>query len=317
MTLQRQSKAIECFDFTWRRREKGPGFRWERDPSGRILLLGPPQDKLRPYHPLVDETGLFLTFAHLSGTPESFLRFADHYGRLGTYHSYGPDHGEPLYEWQLHHRWLRFLTKLRSACLNKRPVLGRYVKWDGDSVVFHFPEISTGDKELLRHRGQLRRRLQNTKGELLFQPGDLVGPGIWFCAYSVEDWLWELKEWDTPISPRMIWSETERRPQLVIGPSSLLGAMICQLATALHGGWPFQECASCHKFFRLQPGVNRANRLTCSQTCKQYMHNRRVLRAQELFAAGCTVRQIIRELNVKPNRSKSSSALVKAWIGRI
>jgi hypothetical protein len=92
--------------------------------------------------------------------------------------------------------------------------------------------------------------------------------------------------------------------------------MVCQLAAAMHGGWPFQECAYCHKFFRLQPGVNRANRLTCSQTCKQYLHNRRVQRAQELFAAGRTVRQIIRELNVKPNGSKASSALVKAWINR-
>jgi hypothetical protein len=135
-------------------------------------------------------------------------------------------------------------------------------------------------------------------------------------AYAVEDWLEELKGWDQPITTRMIWSESERQPQLVFGPSSLLGAMVCQLAAALHGGWPFQECAYCHKFFRLQPGVNRANRLTCSQTCKQYLHNRRVQRAQEFAAKGWTISQIIRELHVMPRGSKSSSALVKAWIDR-
>jgi hypothetical protein len=271
---------------------------------------------LHAYEPLVEETGLFLTFAHLSATPAAFLRFANRYGRLGTYHSYGPEKGEPLYEWQRHHRWMRFLTQLRSDCISHRPVVGRCVKWEGDAVVFHFPKIGTGDQELWRHRGRLRRCLHDAKGEPLFQPGDLVGPGMWFLAYAVEDWLCELKEWETPISPRMIWSTTERRPQLVFGPSSLLGAMVCQLAAALHGGWPFQECAYCHKFFRLQPGVNRANRLTCSQTCKQYLHTRRVERAQELSAKGWTIGQIIRELNVKRHGSKSRSALVKAWINR-
>ena len=316
MGRRRLPKAVECFTFTWRRRVKGPGFRWERDSGGQTLLVGPLQDTLQPYEPMVEETGLFLTFANLGGTRKSFLRFADRYGRLGTHHSYGPQQGEPLYLWQLHHRWMHFLTRLRSACLNQQPVLERYVNWQGDAVVFHFPKIGSGDRETWRHHGRLTRRPQNTKGEPLFKPGDLVGPGMWFCAYAINDWLGELEELKKPISPRMIWSETERRPQLVFGPSSLLGAIVCQLAAAVHGGWPFRECASCHKFFRLQPGVNRANRLTCSQTCKQYIHNRRVLRARELAAEGWTVPQIVRELKVKPNGAKSGSALVKGWIDR-
>ena len=45
-------------------------------------------------------------------------------------------------------------------------------------------------------------------------------------------------------------------------------------------------------------------------------YNRRVQRAQELAAKGWKIRQIIRELHVKPHGSKSSSALVKAWIDR-
>jgi hypothetical protein len=48
--------------FTWRRRVKGPGFRWERDAAGRTLL-GPPQDNLQQYEPMEEETGLFLTLS--------------------------------------------------------------------------------------------------------------------------------------------------------------------------------------------------------------------------------------------------------------
>ena len=120
---------------------------------------------------------------------------------------------------------------------------------------------------------------------------------------------------DSPSFPKCS-AEANRRPQLVFGPRTLLGAMVCQFAAALHGGWPFQECARCHKFFRLQPGVNRANRLTCSHTCKQYLYDRRVQRAGELRAAGRTIRQIVNELNVKPRGKKSSSELVKSWIDR-
>jgi hypothetical protein len=68
--------------------------------------------------------------------------------------------------------------------------------------------------------------------------------------------------------------------------------------------------------FRLQPGVNRANRLTCSQTCKQYLHNRRVQRARTLHAEGRTFRQIAKELQVKPQGNKSSVAMVRSWIAR-
>jgi hypothetical protein len=310
-TLPRPS---ECFDFVWRRRVKGPGFRWQQDPRDRWLLLGPPQESLQEYEPLVEETGLFLTFAHLDGTKEAFLGFANSYGRLGTYHALGTEHGEPLYEWQRHHRWLQFLAGLREECLRKRPALDNFVRWKADELVFRFPKIGTSAEEQWRHRGELRTCPKSKRGQPLFEPADLVGPARWFLVYAMQDWLVELEGWQKPIASRMIWSETDNRPQLVFGPSSLLGAMVCQLAAAVHGGWPFQECAFCHKYFRLEPGVNRANRLTCSRTCKQYLHNRKVKRAGELFAEGRTVGQIVKELDVQPYRGKSSVELVETWI---
>lgn len=314
MASDESAKPTECFEFIWRRREKGPGFRWEKDEQGRWLLVGPPQENLLPYEPLVQETGLFLTFAHLDGRKDAFLRFANAYGRLGTYFSYGPEHGEPLDEWQQHHRWLQFLAGLRNECLKDRPELGKIVSWKGDEVVYRFPKIGTTATELWRNWGVIRQRPQSKRGLPLFQPGDLVGPARWFLCFAIEDWLRELEGFEKPIASRMIWSETARRPQFVFGPSSLLGTMVCQFAAALHGAWPFKECAFCHRFFRLAPGVNRANRLTCSHTCKQYLHNRRVERARRLHAEGRTVRQIVKELNVQPQGKKSNVEMVKAWI---
>jgi hypothetical protein len=165
-----------------------------------------------------------------------------------------------------------------------------------------------------RHRGQLRQRPRGKKDVPLFQPGDLHGPALWFLGFALEYWLRELEGFGKPIAPRMVWSEEDSRPRLVFGPSSLLGAMVCQLAVALHGAWPFQECACCHKFFRLAPGINRANRRTCSSTCKQYLHNRRVEHARALHAQGRTIRQIVQELNVKPHGTKSNVEIVKTWV---
>jgi hypothetical protein len=315
MARDRQAKPAECFEFVWRRRRgKDPAFRWENDPRQGLLLVGPPDDHLLPYQPLVEQTGLFLTFARLDSQPDALLRFANEFGRLGTYFSFGPEGGEPLYEWQRHRQWMRILADVRRECAKTQPELDDFVRWEGDEVVFSFPSVGTGQSETWRHRGQLRKRLLSTKGTPLFHPGDLVGPARWFLGYALDEWLGELQHWGKPIAPRVAWSEEDGRPQLVFGPSSLLGAMVGQFAAALHGGWPFQECAHCHRIFRLQPGVNRANRLTCSITCKQYRHNGRVQRARELHAEGRPLRQIAKELQVKPRGEKSAVEVVRGWI---
>jgi hypothetical protein len=316
MASDGHAKLAECFAFTWRRRGNGEGFRWEQNQTFGRLLVGPPDDRLLDYEPLAEETGLFLTFAHLGGSEEAFLRFANRYGRLGTHHTLGPQRGEPLEEWQRHHRWMRFLADLRSACRTGGPKLGKVVRWQRGEVLYSFPKIGTSQNESWRHLGSLRKRLLDKNGQPLFQPGDLQGPALWFLAFAINDWLDELQKRQKPITPRMVWSHEDQRPQFVFSPSSLLGAMVCQFAAALHGAWPFKECAFCHRFFRLAPGINRANRLTCSHTCKQYLHNRRVERARKLRAQGRTFRQIAHELNVKPRGEKSSVEMVKTWIAR-
>jgi hypothetical protein len=311
MTPIQPAKSSECFEFVWRRSKKRQGFAWEQV-KGRWLLSEPPEEDLVAYEPLVQETGLFLTFAHLDGTDAEFLRFANTYGRLGTYHYYFPG-GEPLEEWQRHHRWMQFLALLRGELLERRPGLKKHVNWEGNEVVYRFPKIGTSATELWRHRGERRECPLNMEGLPLFKPGDLRGPTWWFLVFAINDWFEELKRF-APVAPRMIWSEEDRRPQFAFGPSSLIGAMVCQFAAALHGGWPFRECAQCHKFFRLAPGVNRANRVTCSRTCKQYLYHRRVDAARRLHAKGRTDSQIVKKLHVRPQGNKSSTEIVKSWV---
>lgn len=317
MAREQHPKPTECFEFEWWRRVKGRGFRWKPAPTDGPLLVGPPNEALQRYEPLVEETGLFLTFARLDGTADSFLQFANTYGRLGTYFRYGPDSGEPLQEWQAHHHWMRSLTDFRYELRQKRPQLDKWVRWEGEEVVFTFPAITrwgTGD---WRHRGELRERPQNREGLPLFRPDNLRGPARWFLGSAIESWLRMLEVFRQPIAACMLWSEKDNQPRFVFGPRSLLGAMVCQFAAAVHGAWPFQECVFCHKYFRLAPGVNRANRRTCSITCKQYLHNQRVEQARALRAKGRSIREIVQELKVKPHQGKSAVELVKHWIERM
>jgi hypothetical protein len=310
------ARPADGFDFTWRRPAAGAGFRWQPNRKYGGLLVGPPQHGLLPYQPLAEETGLFLAFARLGDSQEEFLRFANAYGRLGTYFQIGPDLGEPLDEWQRHQRWMRHLTDLRDECDRDWPHLGPYVGWAGDELAFRFPPIGEGSSETWRHRGELRVVPRNNDGPPLFRRGEVLRPARWLLSFAIDDWLQELHGMRRPVAPRMVWSEADSQAQLVFGPTSLLGAMVCQLAAAVHRGWPFQECARCHRFFRLEPGVNRANRRTCSHTCKQYLYNQRVQRAQSLHAEGWTVPAIVKELQVKPQGKRSGAEVVRTWIDR-
>src|SRR5262249_32407835 len=205
---------------------------------------------------------------------------------------------------------------LRSECFGRGRRLDQIVKWEGDDVVFHFPRIGDSKSESWRHRGHLRQHFRDKQGLPLFKQGSRIDPARWFLTFALDDWLRELEGSDKPIAARMVWSSNERRGRFVFEPSSLLGAMVCQFAASVHGTWPFKECAHCHKFFRLAPGINRANRLTCSVTCKQYLHNGRVARACQLHAAGRTVQEIARELKVKPQGGKLPTDIVGAWVAK-
>jgi len=79
----------------------------------------------------------------------------------------------------------------------------------------------------------------------------------------------------------------------------LFAALCLQFALALAGDKHYQQCVSCGKWYELLPGVNRADKQTCSQTCPTRLYRQRKQRALALHAAGKTARAIARELEAK------------------
>jgi len=72
-----------------------------------------------------------------------------------------------------------------------------------------------------------------------------------------------------------------------------------QFALALAGNKHYQRCVSCGKWFELLPGINSADKQTCSQTCRTRLYRQRKERALALHAQGKTARAIARELKAK------------------
>src|SRR5258706_15768093 len=103
---------------------------------------------------------------------------------------------------------------------------------------------------------------------------------------AIEDWRKELQGWGKPHCPRMVRSER------IVGRG--LSSVSAVSWARWCANWPplftedgrLKSAPSVTHIFALNPGVNRANRLTFSHTCKQYRHNRRVERARQLYAEG-------------------------------
>jgi hypothetical protein len=75
--------------------------------------------------------------------------------------------------------------------------------------------------------------------------------------------------------PAMVCEPDSPRPRVRIVPSSLLTAMYLQLAAAVDENKQFQKCRHCGGHFELSPGVNRADKIFCSESCRVMEYRRR------------------------------------------
>jgi hypothetical protein len=303
-----------------------------RKPGRHLLLIPLPGAKFRTYKPLEEETGLFLNFAALETTPEAFLDFAHRYGCLGdaatvgAYFPPGPNRPEcDLWlEWFPYWRdevvWMRHLVGLwKAATAGDLVALAPHVAWEGGKIVYRFPPIDTmrhkGDEEQYRDwrdtGGCLADLPTGPGGQPLFKDGDLVGPARIFLQSALDRAFTGKGQphHQAAVSPRMLWLVREARPELTYMPQSLLGAMYLQLARAVDGKWNYQRCPVCGRFFQLMPKVNRANRVTCSSTCRTYQYHHRIERARQLHREGMTARAIAKELGTEIDT-------VKGWIAK-
>jgi hypothetical protein len=300
--------------------------------AGRPEMMFPNQHGrlgLRFYKPLEEERGLFLTFAATPPTPEGVLHFANRYGPLGagriktvlqelsdleasifypeetleeqkrllSHPRYGGPRMEAFAAWKDEINWMHHLTGLwRAAEAKDRRALARSISWQGSKIIHSWQptERFTGEDAVIDPRSTGKEvwddAILRPWGEDLFRNGELEGPALYFVMRAVNRGIMGA------VHPQLGWSVDRRRPELFYRAGGLLGAMCWQFAEALDKGWKYRQCPVCLKTFQLAPGENRADRLTCSNTCRTYLYRRRMEKARELHQQGKTPKQIAKEL---------------------
>jgi hypothetical protein len=106
---------------------------------------------------------------------------------------------------------------------------------------------------------------------------------------------------ETDLRLKLSWNAAAKGGEVHAIPRNLFAALCLQFALALAGNKHFQQCVSCGKWYELLPGVNRADKQTCSQTCRTRLYRQRKLRALALHAEGKTARAIAHEQEAKPD----------------
>jgi hypothetical protein len=324
----------ELFGFHWDRPKAGDGFvvaegpyrRFDRgagDPANPSKLrevweAGPYLRKVEvpefAYQPMVDAPALFRDFADTEATPEGCLRFANRYGWLGIPCVYPNDHciAEALIAWQVRILWLKYRVLLWDLALaGDQAGLSRYVRWGKGTLTFlDVPFEHTSFRAVLHHAlldpeqsFSLGSRHSHTlRAGPRVQPLDLIKPALFFCLSAVDELFdphFEHPDELARVQPRLGWDSERGQPGLVMVPQSLWAAIVFQFALALDGNRRFQRCPVCSRWFALAPGVNRADRLTCSASCRVRLTRRRRDRAIELHQKGKGARQIAKEVGSK------------------
>ena len=103
------------------------------------------------------------------------------------------------------------------------------------------------------------------------------------------------------------WNANKKSVELHFSHSTLVEFMVFQLAFSVLEGRRFQQCPGCGQWFQLAPGRNRADRTTCSASCRFKMYRLRRRRASKLRAEGWTIKAIANEIG-------SDQVLVKQWL---
>jgi hypothetical protein len=304
----------EClFGFSWS--VPVSGFRWsdfvEREEwrTDEPVLVYDHMAPRRTFEPLRDERALFRNFAETEPKPDSILAFANRYGLLGKgvessasfFHKQGGRERpeafwvEGLSAWQQAILRFRFLVTLwQLARTNDRKGLERFISWNQGRV-------NVAEELYDGFFGPVS--LENCVSEAKVERGDTIGAALVIVQTHLNYALGEF------VSPWLYWDTSARRSRLSFRVPSLWAAILLQFAEAVGGSHNYQRCAACSQWFELAPGINRANRLTCSDSCRQRFYRLRQDRAVELHQQGKTVREIARALG-------SDVATVKGWINK-
>src|SRR5262249_32753978 len=131
--------------------------------------------------------------------------------------------------------------------------------------------------------------------------GELVRPALWFVHYHVNGSV------SGQVTPMLVWDWVEGRSVFRFVPKNLRAALWWQFAQAVEGNRDYHRCPVCGRWFERSPGVNRADRQTCSPTCRTKAYRQRQEAARRLHAEGKTLREIAHEVG-------STVANVRKWV---
>jgi Putative ATPase subunit of terminase (gpP-like) len=302
----------EAFTLAWHRpkRSGGSGYEWAesrhggRDEGGRLVLVPKPDAEEEVYWPLIGNPAFYQILAKTPPTPEGILGFANRYGRLGLTRLYQSTvdgrTGELLDLWQNVIRWLgNALGLWHMAHENDRRGLEEVIWWiDESTVVNVHRDDRKGWLEAVQglgkdYRYEDIRRMAGVPEPYLSQikPGEVIRPARLQLFNVINHSLRQ-----GVVSPQLLWDPERDREELKDVPSSLLGAIYLQLAEAVFGKAPPRPCPVCGRWFDVSPKKNRADRVTCSRTCRTQAYRRRRYRARDLFAEGVSLKKIAKEL---------------------
>src|SRR5262249_28721259 len=318
--------------FKWRAPAGKAGYRWEQR---RVLWNGVPtvewfltlEENLRcrAYFPFKEESGLFFHFVRTEPTREGMLGFANRFGLLGEMNfecvdEPGPKEDgyiascylESLGEWRLQILWMRHLVHLwQNAVEENQQELSRWITFKGGKLVHRFPDPDL--PKMLRSRAGYIPGLKDDQLVLtedntevlsgLLRKKDVVLAALLLIQEGVLGWYTGIL-----LFAKLQLDLEKRRLLLSTFPRNLVHGMWLQFMRAVDGNRKYRICPTCQRWFELAPGLNRADRTTCSNSCRTRAYLQRRQQAVEMHAAGKKVKRIARELG-------SDVGTINKWIG--
>jgi hypothetical protein len=248
------------------------GFRWEQTNEGLILLEAHSRGAgTRKVHPFRGRrSSLFLEFAAVSPDPDGVLSFANEYGFLGFPVTLGwrdgvitPSLRDPPCElFDEHQAPSDKMEELREFRSMPPKVMG----W-----VQHLEGIRLAISSVARQKAG-----QVAGGPL---PQSLVDSDFLAVQGAVLGHLFATVL-GIVIAPRFEWSRATNRFRLGFEPSSLVGALWLETATALTEQKRFRRCKAqgCEKIIELSTDPRtgrRADARYCSDACRSRAYRRR------------------------------------------
>jgi hypothetical protein len=222
------------------------------------------------YSPLLEETGLFRTFAETELDERAILKFANAYGLLGgNFNTAAIEKGKSVVEMRAESlgMWKHAIAQMQSMLLiwnsardADTSVLSQFFHWNDRGVYY-----SIGDRVF-----EWIASPDDVEVFSRFTQGDLILPAMYLLQRRINLQLIEHQ-----VTPKLLWHRGEGQLVMRVSANSLIGAMWLQFAKAVEGNRKYRQCQrqQCRKWFEVgQNTTARSDKKFCSPTCKSAAH---------------------------------------------